>query len=850
MESGLLEAYRTLGLICDDKSFKYHREGPSSYLSFPIGSSFLTYNLDSLKIRYMGCQLEQTVNSLDTYKDLVLLACGNNVSAFYKVKLVKLYSGCTASISEILVFGEYLLGLTFAGELKVWDCESTDLLNTIPLPNEGLHILHPPTYLNKVIISVKKSKILLVNIKTGQKIYDFPVITQTFDGEITTLENAVALDVIAIGMETGKIVFANILKDEVLFVFEQTAAVTCLSVCSQPGVELLVTGNTQGFIFIWDLKLRKIQAKVRAHGTSKVTKVFFTPGESMITSSSGVDNSIKQWIFDFESPEPRLFKSREGFNVSPKFLRFYNANHLLACSDTSIRDLSVLNEHQSTELSSKHAKKAVKAQRINFKINKFENFSACTTREKDWSNVLTSNETDAFLWSFENKTLGTQKIERNALNLKSKVKATCVSECGNFGIIGMENGKMEKFNMQSGFHQFVFAGSHTGEVCGVEIDSTNSNVVSGASSGELFFWDFLTGDLNGKLKVLPVLKIRLQKSSNLLAVLHENQSDIYDIRSKTLARTFPADGLLDVAFSHDSRWLATCDKTGIRIWDIPNSKLIDWVAFKHPALSIDFSPEGKYLASVHKNSFGVFLWLNKSYYSNVIINKSPTQPRKIKGFDVAKGKNFYSKKLVKVKDLVAKELEPGKESVIAQKMPKILPHGTFKNSELPYSRISALYHLDEIKERNAPIQPPKKPEKAPFFLPDSLGIVSFDPLSTVETEKTIEKPKEKDLANVLQNSPESIIEFLKALSPASVELNIFGLDQSEIDKFTEILYECINLKLNFDFLQGLLSCFLKIHSDKLTKEQTKGLCKVQTEVWEEIEKLFIFDLSGLERLID
>ena len=66
MDCGVLESYRTLGLICDDKSFKWHREGDINYISFPIGKSFLTYNHSNLKIRYTGCQLDKKVNSLDT----------------------------------------------------------------------------------------------------------------------------------------------------------------------------------------------------------------------------------------------------------------------------------------------------------------------------------------------------------------------------------------------------------------------------------------------------------------------------------------------------------------------------------------------------------------------------------------------------------------------------------------------------------------------------------------------------------------------------------------------------------------------------------------------------------------
>ena len=43
-------------------------------------------------------------------------------------------------------------------------------------------------------------------------------------------------------------------------------------------------------------------------------------------------------------------------------------------------------------------------------------------------------------------------------------------------------------------------------------------------------------------------------------------------------------------------------------------------------------------------------------------------------------------------------------------------------SSLPKSRWSNLLNLDVIKERNKPIEPPKQPKKAPFFLPTLPGL--------------------------------------------------------------------------------------------------------------------------------
>lgn len=62
-------------------------------------------------------------------------------------------------------------------------------------------------------------------------------------------------------------------------------------------------------------------------------------------------------------------------------------------------------------------------------------------------------------------------------------------------------------------------------------------------------------------------------------------------------------------------------------------------------------------------------------------------------------------------------------------------------SGLPPSRWAGLPILDQIRQRNKPKEPPKKPKSAPFFLPtvDTLGGFHFD-------KKELEKLREADEA--------------------------------------------------------------------------------------------------------
>ena len=65
--------------------------------------------------------------------------------------------------------------------------------------------------------------------------------------------------------------------------------------------------------------------------------------------------------------------------------------------------------------------------------------------------------------------------------------------------------------------------------------------------------------------------------------------------------------------------------------------------------------------------------------------------------------------------------EAGKQQRYASKdargVPQPLQDGLLTLSGDPMSKWDSLVHLDAIRARNKPVQPVKKPESAPFFLP-------------------------------------------------------------------------------------------------------------------------------------
>jgi len=67
-------------------------------------------------------------------------------------------------------------------------------------------------------------------------------------------------------------------------------------------------------------------------------------------------------------------------------------------------------------------------------------FDFCEFRERDWANVLTahSKASESFLWGYENHAIS--KVAVESASPKEKVTAVCVSHCGNFGVLGYQNG--------------------------------------------------------------------------------------------------------------------------------------------------------------------------------------------------------------------------------------------------------------------------------------------------------------------------------------------------------------------------------------------------------------------------
>jgi hypothetical protein len=74
---------------------------------------------------------------------------------------------------------------------------------------------------------------------------------------------------------------------------------------------------------------------------------------------------------------------------------------------------------------------------------------------------------------------------------KTMALCVCVTQCGNFGVVGYSCGRVDKYNLQSGQHRGTYhQGGHEDAVYGVAVDGLNDVLVSGGFDGMLLVWDF------------------------------------------------------------------------------------------------------------------------------------------------------------------------------------------------------------------------------------------------------------------------------------------------------------------------------------------------------------------------
>nr|XP_056704730.1 WD repeat-containing protein 36 [Euleptes europaea] len=881
--SALFAAFRALGLCSNHLAhvLRYHRRHREFYLVAAVGRSFHTYNVKKLGIVAVSNGLPEDITYLAADRMLVFASCGSLLYAFARNKeVVHTYKGHDTYIHLVLPFGDHVISVDRDNILIIWDVQSEEeylQLNFDKAVFTVSAIMHPSTYLNKILLGSEQGPLQLWNIKSNKLLYTFP----GWGAGVTVLEQAPAVDVVAVGLVSGHIIVHNIKYDEILMKFQQDwGPITAISFRTD-GHAVMAAGSPIGHIGLWDLDQKKLLGQMRnAHATA-IAGLSFVQGEPLLITNSS-DNAIREWVFDGPGGSSRLLRFRMGHSAPPTKIRFHGQNGqqiLSAGQDSTLQSFSTVHDRFNKSLGrgsinkKKSKKKGLRYDTM--ALPPITAFAAEVARQSDWDGIVACHQgyLTCTTWNYQKGSMGAHKLkpENFSKNIPLGVSATAVdiTSCGNFAVIGLTTGHVDVYNMQSGIHRGHYGKdkAHEGSIRGVAVDGLNQFTVTAGSEGFIKFWKFKTSDLVHSVKFpSSPSKMLLHRDSGLLGIaLDDFGISILDVETRKIIRNFSGHQgqINDMTFSPDGRWLITASMDcTVRTWDLPSGCLVDCFLLDSAAVSISMSPTGDFLASSHVDDLGIYLWSNRSLYSLVSLRPLPADHEPsvvmLPGTSPAE-------------DVDVAEEEETSDEMIEYDSPEQLGETLVTLSTLPESRWKNLLNLDVIKKKNKPKEPPKVPKSAPFFIPTVPGLIPQ--YASVEHENDRQQSKLVNLGVLAQKSEfhiqleealnksnyESPLGILKGMGPASIEIELRGLSPDGggsikvMQSFLRMIGAMLDSRCDFELAQAYLALFLKLHLKILSSEpallaELSRLSPQLEELWIHLQTLFNQSLCILNYL--
>ncbi|KAI2664237.1 WD repeat-containing protein 36 [Labeo rohita] len=795
--SVIFSGFRALGLYSNHLAhvLRFHKKHREFYVLTAVGQCFHTFNVKKLGIVAVSNALPEDISSLAADRMLVYAAYGKLISAFAQNKeVVHTYTGHQADVHLLLPFGDHLISVDKDNVVIIWDVESEDTYLQISYDKASFEVsalMHPSTYLNKILFGSSQGSLQLWNVKSNKLLFSFP----GWASAVTVLQQTPAVDVVGVGLASGQIIIHNIRFDETLMKFQQDwGPVTALSFRTD-GHPIMASGSPIGHIGLWDLEEKKLVSQMRDAHTTAIAGLTFLQSEPLLITN-GADNAIRVWIFDVAGGDGRLLRQRTGHSAPPTKIKHHDQsglNILSAGQDGTLQSFSSVHERFNKSLGhgtlykTKAKKKSVTHDTA--KLPAITTFASETGRQSDWDGIIACHR--GFLvtttWNYRKGSIGAHKLEPERFNknrsLNVHATAVDITSCGNFAVIALSSGHIDVYNMQSGFHRGHYGQdkAHAGPVRGVSVDALNQLTVSVGADRLLKIWKF-------KSKELGMLAVALDDFT-----IH-----ILDMETRR------------ITFSPDGRWLITASMDcTIRTWDLPSGSLVDCFLVDAAAVSLSMSPTGNFLASAHVDGLGIYLWSNNTLCSMVSLRPLPAD---------------YEPAVIMLpgtcpcKDTEEEEVLDADSSEMAEYIsPAQLDEHLVTLSLLPDSRWKNLLHLDIIKKKNKPKEPPKLPKAAPFFIPTIPGLVPQFALPSTPSEdqkSTFYLQLENALSN---NSYEEPIKLLRELGPSAIETELRGLspemggDIRVMQSFLKMISSILQSKRDFDLAQAYLALFLKLH---------------------------------------
>jgi U3 small nucleolar RNA-associated protein 21 len=632
---------RTLGVIAGPVPFSCARLGTSNFIAVSVGKAFQVYDAQTLRLVFMSPPMSNKVRCLHNFGECVLVASGLSLQIWYRMTPLANLVGHRQKIDVLAVIGTVYLVSASATETLVWElpplqrtsAAAADLEPTAALEVQDVVAgCHPPTYLNKIVLGTRNGLVELWNVKTKKRKHRYQSAPEE---RLTCMQASNALDIVAIGYETGRIIMLNVAADEIVFNLSQAqGAVTSLTFRTvENAPPLLVSGSQSGHFVGWFLEKREVAHVIEAHSDAVLAGEFLA-GEPVLVTL-GADNAVACWIYDSADDRPRYLKGRRGPPGPVGHLMFVDDNMMLvAGSDRTtsgfVGQCSFIQQQQNQIFSQGCLQKVSGGKtwkRLHMsRLPPVVSIACAPSRKYDWPNVVTAHAglPHAAVWSMSTKSLA--PVLLSPPKEESACSCVAVSGCGNYAVVGLENGEVHHFNLQSGMHRAVFEYKFAGPVC--SLSCRDDEVIAAGtalSDARLQVSSLHSHKAIGHVDLRPFREsVQLFRRAGMLAAVALGRTVVVaDVHLRKVVRAFPFTyPVLDIAFAPDGRWVAasTSDAT-LRIIDIPSAQVVEHVRFRAPIAACAFHPNGAFLLTAHTHAPGahpgaLFAWANKFLFDS------------------------------------------------------------------------------------------------------------------------------------------------------------------------------------------------------------------------------------------
>ncbi|RDW61608.1 Utp21-domain-containing protein [Coleophoma crateriformis] len=691
-ESRIFTPFRTIGLVSSTTvPFTSIPLGKTSFqITTSVGRCLETYDLKrGLNLVFLTRpQTPEDISATVAWKDRVFAAWGGSKQGGSqglwvfkrgkKTEELVMPPDLDQPIKQVLIFGTWIVACCTT-RIEIWKSATYEHYTTLfstTVQKGGNEltggICTMPTYLNKIFAGRKDGGVEIWNVNSGKLIYTvLPPGPKC--GAVTALQPTPALSLLAIAYSEGPLVIQDIRRDKtVIHLNSSQSQVTSISFRTdemgagddgrKAGV-MATAGTETGDVTFWDLNEGgRVMGILRgahnppAHADAIVgggiSKVEFLPGQPVIVTS-GLDNSLKSWIFDETpySPVPRILHSRSGHAAPVTQLQWLPTDAdgadaggkwlLSAGKDRSLWGWSLRRDGQSTELSQGNIRKKARKMGILANVSLanepsmtledlkapeitcmasslnrdggmganpgsgavWQKGSNATKKQTDatqsgvtgWESVVTGHQDDKFArtWFWGRKKAGRWALETGD---GGNVSTVTISPCGTFAVVGSELGGIDMFNLQSGLHRQRYPSKLTpAQARKLKIQMLDgTKPLSGFQPGLGKHTKAVTGIMVDSM------------NKNIISCSLDGKVKFWDFMTGNLVDEInwhPMAAIKDLRYHAPSDLIAlTCDDLSIRVVDIETKKTIRELWGCQGAINdICFSNDGRWIIAAGRD---------------------------------------------------------------------------------------------------------------------------------------------------------------------------------------------------------------------------------------------------------